>query len=96
MEVAARRLLRRMLHSHKANGKTKELKELAVAAQICHGRAYPGQELAGMQIHMPAHLLRVVSERILRSIPQPVDVTPEPLVEVVVESDVNQEKSMTS
>ena len=97
LEVELRRELREALRAdEKTKPSPRELKDLATAAGIAQTKAYPGQELAGLHLHAPAHLLRAVSERILRSIPQPVDVTPEPLVEVVVESDVNQEKSMTS
>ena len=93
MEVTMRRLLRTAVRRHGADKKTKELKDLAVAAQICHIRAYPGQEQVGMNLHAPAHLLRAVSERILRSAPQPVDITPLASDNESIPLDVKIEKS---
>ena len=77
LEVQARKMLRSALHARGADRlPARSVKEIAVAAQICATKAYPEQAEHGMPAHAPARLLKAVSEMILRSTPQPVDVTP--------------------
>ena len=76
LDARLRRRLRALLQSKETDGKrSREIKDIALAAGIAQTKGYPGQEQAGMNLHTPARLLKVVGERILRSTPQPVDVT---------------------
>ena len=94
LDVRLRSRLRSLLRNKETDGKrSREIKDIALAAGIAQTKAYPGQEQVGMNLHAPAHLLRAVSERILRSAPQPVDITPVASDNESIPLEVKQEKS---
>lgn len=84
VEVVMRSTLREALrHSgtgkeRKPNATPREIKDLALAAGICQSKAYPESSTTGLSAHAPAHLLKAVADIILKTTPQPVDITPEP------------------
>lgn len=56
----------------------RSVKDLAIAASTCNLRAYPESNANGLGAHVPARLLQVVSDRLMKAQAIPIDVTPEP------------------
>lgn len=92
LDVLLRKELRSALRKKGADALTERgIKDLTMAASTAAMRAYPDQADQGLQAHVPAKLLKCVSEVILKSVPQHIDVTPIEVTPETVPMETKQE-----
>ena len=79
LDVMLRKHLRTALRKKgEAQLPARSIKDLAIAASTCNLRAYPESNETGLGAHVPAKLIQVVADRLLKGQVIPIDVTPEP------------------